>query len=645
MGNRSSIKSSTDMIVPRSFALPRRPKMGSGIPQLPNSRWKPSRSKQKDCVPYGSKPEISPHKVAYGSSTYMARQNRMHTVPYTADPLSHPANTTAPTVTQTTMAMAAVGGCQTTPASRPISLPRPPDASSVGAVAAAPPVASRHSTGDTYRRWSQKYVALHDYTARVEDDLSILKGQHFYVIDRSQGYWWYAKCAATGKMGYVPFNYLAPITSLESNEWHFGDMRRLEAENCLMMPGNDHGSFLVRISESRSGEYSLSVRDGDVVKHYRIRSRPSRTNPEVRRYFISRQLPFSSIQQLVEHYMKNQSGLCCELIAPCIKPVHPVPVGLSHNTVDKWEIPKSSVVLKERIGKGQFGEVYKAVWNGTTLVAVKTLRANLCNAEDFLMEAQTMKRLHHPHLIQLYAVCTQSAPFYLITELMSKGSLLAFLQSAEGRALGVAGLALLAVQVASGMAYLESQRYVHRDLAARNCLVGEGNVVKIGDFGLARMIHNQEYVAHAGARFPIKWTAPEAANYSRFTTASDIWSFGILLTEIVTYGRVPYPGMHNAEVLRQVEAGYRMPAPPGCPVELYDLMLECWAADETARPSFASIHGRLQVFCEEWDRPAYRDPATATSGTAVGVGTTSERCDSPPPPLPLYRRHVTARQN
>ncbi|VDK33421.1 unnamed protein product [Taenia asiatica] len=441
-----------------------------------------------------------------------------------------------------------------------------------------------------------KYVALHDYAARVEDDLSMLKGQHFYIMDRSQGYWWYAKCTDTGKMGYVPFNYLAPIASLESNEWHFGDMRRLEAENCLMMPGNDHGSFLVRVSESRSGEYSLSVRDGDVVKHYRIRSRPSRTNPDVRRYFISRQLPFSSIQQLVEHYMKNQSGLCCELIAPCIK----------HSTfnfdkyfllMDKWEIPKSSVVLKERIGKGQFGEVYKAVWNGTTLVAVKTL--HLCNAEDFLMEAQTMKRLHHPHLIQLYAVCTQSAPFYLITELMSKGSLLVFLQSPEGRALGVAGLALLAVQVASGMAYLESQRYVHRDLAARNCLVGEGNVVKIGDFGLARMIHNQEYVAHAGARFPIKWTAPEAANYSRFTTASDVWSFGILLTEIVTYGRVPYPGMHNAEVLRQVEAGYRMPAPPGCPAELYDLMLECWAADEAARPSFASIHGRLQVFCED----------------------------------------------
>ncbi|VDM35217.1 unnamed protein product [Hydatigera taeniaeformis] len=249
----------------------------------------------------------------------MAQQNRVHTVPYTANPLPQSSSTMTPTVTQTTSMMATVGGCPTNPASRVMPLPRPPDVPTVGSVAVVPPIAPRHSTGDTYRRWNQKYVALHDYAARVEDDLSMLKGQHFYIMDRSQGYWWYAKCTDTGKMGYVPFNYLAPIASLESNEWHFGDMRRLEAENCLMMPGNGHGSFLVRVSESRSGEYSLSVRDGDVVKHYRIRSRPSRTNPDVRRYFISRQLPFASIQQLVEHYMKNQSGLCCELVAPCIK--------------------------------------------------------------------------------------------------------------------------------------------------------------------------------------------------------------------------------------------------------------------------------------------------------------------------------------
>lgn len=100
----------------------------------------------------------------------------------------------------------------------------------------------------------------------------------------------------------------------------------------------------------------------------------------------------------------------------------------------------------------------------------------------------------------------------------------------------------MAAQIAAGMAYLESQNYIHRDLAARNVLVADGNVVKIADFGLARLIKEDEYEARIGARFPIKWTAPEAANYSKFSIKSDVWSFGILLTELVTYGRIPYPG-------------------------------------------------------------------------------------------------------
>lgn len=140
-----------------------------------------------------------------------------------------------------------------------------------------------------------------------------------------------------------------------------------------------------------------------------------------------------------------------------------------------------------------------------------------------------------------------------------------------------------------------------------------------------RLFQNREYVAHAGARFPIKWTAPEAANYSRFTIKSDVWSFGILLTEIVTYGRSPYPGMHNAEVLRQVEAGYRMSKPSGCPPELYDLMLECWAADENRRPSFAEIHTRLEEYCEE-ERPTYRN----MGGTNLFAATRGLRSPSSP---------------
>ncbi|UYV74224.1 Src42A [Cordylochernes scorpioides] len=222
-------------------------------------------------------------------------------------------------------------------------------------------------------------------------------------------------------------------------------------------------------------------------------------------------------------------------------------------------------------------------------------RSGTMDPQDFLAEAQIMKSLRHMKLVQLFAVCTLKEPIYIITELMKHGSLLEYLQG-RGRNLKPQQLIDMAAQIAMGMAYLESQNYIHRDLAARNILVGENHTVKIADFGLARLIKEDEYEARAGARFPIKWTAPEAAIYSRFSIKSDVWSFGILLTELVTYGRIPYPGMTNAEVLNQVEHGYRMPCPPGCHDSLYDIMLECWHKDPLKRPTFETLQWKLEDF-------------------------------------------------
>ncbi|KAG7261434.1 hypothetical protein CRUP_015571 [Coryphaenoides rupestris] len=218
------------------------------------------------------------------------------------------------------------------------------------------------------------------------------------------------------------------------------------------------------------------------------------------------------------------------------------------------------------------------MWNGTTKVAVKTLKPGTMSPEAFLEEAQIMKRLRHDKLVQLYAVVSEE-PIYIITEFMS--------QDGEGQSLKLPQLVDMAAQ---------RMNYIHRDLRAANILVGENLVCKIADFGLARLIEDNEYTARQGAKFPIKWTAPEAALYGRFTIKSDVWSFGILLTELITKGRVPYPGMNNREVLEQVERGYRMPCAPGCPASLHELMVQCWRREADERHTFEY----LQSFLEDY---------------------------------------------
>ncbi|XP_077545958.1 tyrosine-protein kinase Src42A isoform X1 [Haemaphysalis longicornis] len=435
------------------------------------------------------------------------------------------------------------------------------------------------------------FVALYDYDARTDEDLSFKKGEHLEILNDTQGDWWFARSKSTKQEGYIPSNYVAKLKSIEAEPWYFGKIKRIEAEKKLLLPENEHGAFLVRDSESRRNDFSLSVRDGDTVKHYRIRQLDEGG------FFIARRTTFRTLLELVDHYGNEADGLCVNLRKPCVQVEKPMTSGLSHSTRDQWEIERSSLKFVRKLGQGQFGEVWEGLWNNTTPVAIKTLKPGTMDPKDFLAEAQIMKKLRHQKLVQLYAVCTLEEPIYIITELMKHGSLLEFLQG-KGRSLQLPQLIDMAAQIAAGMAYLEAQNYIHRDLAARNILVGDANVVKIADFGLARLIKGgqDEYEARVGARFPIKWTAPEAANYSKFSIKSDVWSFGILLTELVTYGRIPYPGMTNAEVLHQVEHGYRMPCPPGCPPALYEIMLETWHKDPMKRPTFETLQWKLEDF-------------------------------------------------
>uniref|UniRef100_A0A7M4FVL6 Tyrosine-protein kinase n=1 Tax=Crocodylus porosus TaxID=8502 RepID=A0A7M4FVL6_CROPO len=430
-------------------------------------------------------------------------------------------------------------------------------------------------------------LALYDYEAMHSGDLSFQKGERMKVLEEA-GEWWKAKSLTTGKEGYIPNNYVARVNSLETEEWFFKGVSRKDAERQLTAPGNMIGSFMVRDSETTKGCYSLSVRDfdvqnGDTVKHYKIRMLDDGG------FYISPRNSFATLGELVDHY-KSDDGLCQKLTFPCTAPKPQKPWEK-----DAWEIPRESLKLEKKLGAGQFGEVWMATYNKHTKVAVKTMKPGSMSVEAFLAEANLMKTLQHDKLVKLHAVVTKEEPIYIITEFMEKGSLLDFLKSDEGNKQPLPKLIDFSAQIAEGMAFIEKRNYIHRDLRAANILVSAMLVCKIADFGLARVIED-EYLAREGAKFPIKWTAPEAINYGSFTIKSDVWSFGILLMEIITYGRIPYPGMYNPDVIRALERGYRMPRTDNCPEELYDIMMRCWKNKPEDRPTFEYIQSVLEDF-------------------------------------------------
>lgn len=439
------------------------------------------------------------------------------------------------------------------------------------------------------------FRGLYYYDSGTEGDLSFKAGDFLEIISED-GQWYLAKHLGNFQNGYVPSTYVSEEGSIQNEECYHGSMSRKEAVKALTKDGNQEGTFLIRDSEQFAGQFSLSMAIRDektgklIAKHYRIRPMDNGG------FYITAKYPFSTLQELVDKYAYNPYGLCHTLSSPCPKAM-PVLQDLSHSTRDDWEIPRSSLQLQKQIGKGQFGEVYKALWNKTRCVAVKTLKPNTMTAEAFLGEAKVMKTLYHKNIVQLLAVCTKEEPIYIVTELLDKGSLLEYLREGDGSKPEITPEPILidiSANVAEGMAYIERRELIHRDLAARNILLSSDGTAKVADFGLAKECN--EYDASQGAKFPIKWTAPEAGLKGKFTIKSDVWSFGILLVEVITRGRIPYPGMVAQEVLNQVELGMRHPKPSMCSDQLYELMLKCWSREPDDRPTFEYLADTLHNF-------------------------------------------------
>uniref|UniRef100_A0A8C5HXL1 Tyrosine-protein kinase n=1 Tax=Gouania willdenowi TaxID=441366 RepID=A0A8C5HXL1_GOUWI len=436
--------------------------------------------------------------------------------------------------------------------------------------------------------------AIYSYAPTHDGDLGFEKGDKLKIINKDDPEWYLAESLTSGQRGFIPYNFVA-MTTMETEPWFFKDVSRSEAMRMLLAPGNTQGSFLIRESETTKGSYSLSVRDldpntGEGVKHYRIR------NLDSGGFYITAKISFSSLKELVQHHSRETDGLCTRLIKPCRSKTPQKPWWQ-----DEWEIPRESLQLKRRLGAGQFGEVWMGVYKNERNVAIKNLKIGTMSVEAFLAEANLMKNLQHPHLVRLLAVVTQE-PIYIVTEYMENGSLVDYLKTTEGGKLPMTTLINMAYQVADGMSFIEEKNYIHRDVRAANILVSLELVCKIADFGLARLIEDSEYTAREGAKFPIKWTAPEAINYGTFSIKSDVWSFGILLSEIVTYGRIPYPGMSNPEVIQNLEQGYRMPKPDNCPDGLYNIMTVCWRENPEDRPTFEYLRCVLDDFFTATER-------------------------------------------
>ncbi|KAL4843282.1 hypothetical protein H8958_008952 [Nasalis larvatus] len=439
--------------------------------------------------------------------------------------------------------------------------------------------------------------ALYDFLPREPCNLALRRAEEYLILEKYNPHWWKAR-DRLGNEGLIPSNYVTEnkITNLEIYEWYHRNITRNQAERLLRQESKE-GAFIVRDSR-HLGSYTISVFIGArrsteaAIKHYQIKKNDSG------QWYVSERHVFQSIPELIWYHQHNAAGLMTRLRYPvglmgsCL----PATAGFSY---EKWEIDPSELAFIKEIGSGQFGVVHLGEWRSHIQVAIKAINEGSMSEEDFIEEAKVMTKLSHSKLVQLYGVCTQRKPLYIVTEFMENGCLLNYLRENKGK-LRKEMLLSVCQDICEGMEYLERNGCIHRDLAARNCLVSSTCTVKISDFGMTRYVLDDEYVSSFGSKFPIKWSPPEVFLFNKYSSKSDVWSFGVLMWEVFTEGKMPFENKSNLQVVEAISEGFRLYRPHLAPMSIYEVMYSCWHEKPKGRPTFAELLRALTEIAETW---------------------------------------------
>lgn len=433
------------------------------------------------------------------------------------------------------------------------------------------------------------------------------------------------------------------MMKLRAFPWIHGGLQRKSAEHVLSIHGNQDGLFLLRESSQVKNDFVLSLCSGGSPFHFQVQQNGANC------YYIDDGPLFEGLGSVIEYYRTKPDGLPAMLRSYCsvgcgsMRSPRPLtlkkgetPIVSATATMNKRrgksggdggsdsddddddynhmsDIPgkkassvpalvnQKELVLGKELGQGEFGKVLAGKWQreGSAQpidVAVKTFTDTSDGAmEEFLREAEVMNGLQHRYVVRLHGLCLNGGNVMIVQELVVFGALLQYLEEKEeDLRRNPSIMTLFGAQVATGMEFLDSKKVVHRDLATRNVLVATPKHVKISDFGLSRArVDSDYYTASTGGKWPVKWYAPESVYYGKFTSASDVWSFGVTLWEIWTFGQLPYEELTGREVLEQIELGKRLDMPQGCDQATYAIMHKCWVYERESRATFKILKKEL----------------------------------------------------